>query len=175
MTRRRLLGVGVAVLATAGAALLFPPPRAVLFGLLRGEKFYAGRPTSHWSAAVTAYLDGPFRSDLVPATPLDWLKRLCRIGVPRYRPATAAPFHDPDPAAVPVLVDLLRDPTPQVRRYAAARLGALGPRARVAVPALLALLQDDETDRDRHRNQLSVRATAAWALREIDAGAADLP
>lgn len=43
-----------------------------------------------------------------------------------------------------MLIDLLKDPEPSVRMYAAETLGALGPRAAPAIPVLTVALADDE-------------------------------
>src|SRR5437588_12265049 len=45
-------------------------------------------------------------------------------------------------AAVPALVDAMRDEDPQVRRMVMAALGEIGPAARTAVPALANALRD---------------------------------
>jgi HEAT repeat protein len=57
-----------------------------------------------------------------------------------------------------VLQDTLKSPDPWARRHAAHRLGSLGPRAREAVPALSALLEDKDE---------GVRTAAAGALKSI--------
>jgi hypothetical protein len=44
---------------------------------------------------------------------------------------------DGDPAAIPVLIALLRDEDVGIRRHAAAALGTIGPRGQAAFPALL--------------------------------------
>jgi HEAT repeat protein len=73
---------------------------------------------------------------------------------------------DPDRAArivVPVLVEALRDEDPFVRGKVAETLGALGAKARAAVPALRAALEDEP----------AVRVRAAAALCKVDPGHAD--
>jgi HEAT repeat protein len=92
------------------------------------------------------------------------------FGQPNYRHPD--PLHDADAGAVPVLLGLLRDARPHMRRYAAGKLGAIGPAARSAVPALVELLRDEEADRDADGFDRSVRPTAAWALGRIDPEAA---
>jgi HEAT repeat protein len=47
------------------------------------------------------------------------------------------------PGAAPLLAEALRDPRCKVRRAVACCLGDLGPRARLAIPALLEALKDD--------------------------------
>ncbi|MFM7103468.1 MAG: HEAT repeat domain-containing protein [Verrucomicrobiota bacterium] len=49
--------------------------------------------------------------------------------------------------AVPKLMELLKDPDPVVLRTAAYALGSIGPKAKAAIPALKAIL-DQSNDRD---------------------------
>jgi hypothetical protein len=44
-----VLGIGVFVLHVLGLLLVMPTPRLVLWGFLRGEAFYKGRPVCWWS------------------------------------------------------------------------------------------------------------------------------
>lgn len=171
MTRRRLLCVGGLIPGLAvGVCLLFPGVRWALWGLWRGEAFYRGWPASSWRQRVEAYLVEHRARGEVPATPLDSVKQVSGLGKPNYRHPD--PFHEADAAAVPVLIDLLRDARPPMRRYAAGKLGAIGPPARAAVPALVEVVRDEEADRDADGFGWSVRPTAAWALGRIDPGAA---
>jgi HEAT repeat protein len=64
-----------------------------------------------------------------------------------------------EPAAVPVLLDLLRSTDPVVRKAAAEGLGAVGGPARVATPRLTPLLGDGDEP---------VRLAARAALKKID-------
>lgn len=66
------------------------------------------------------------------------------------------------PAAIPVLIELLKDPDAFIRLDAAYGLGFIGPEARAAVPHLIALLKDGEA---------MVRNNAAYALGLIRADA----
>jgi HEAT repeat protein len=50
----------------------------------------------------------------------------------------------PDETVVPALVGVLKDKNIENRRLAAASLGAMGAKAREAVPALIAMLQEEE-------------------------------
>jgi len=53
------------------------------------------------------------------------------------------PLLDGDPAALPVLLELLHADSAKVRAVAAAGLGTVGPAAREAVPDLLQACQDE--------------------------------
>src|SRR4051812_35296657 len=51
--RRRVLLAAVALLVVfLGGALLAPDVRWAVWGRLRGEAFYRGRPTSYWEASL---------------------------------------------------------------------------------------------------------------------------
>jgi HEAT repeat protein len=66
-------------------------------------------------------------------------------------------------AAVPALIEALRDPNPTVRFQAAIAVGCIGPEARAAVTALIATLKD---------GVFFVRGWTAFALGEIGPEAA---
>ncbi len=66
-----------------------------------------------------------------------------------------------DEAALPGLVEQLKNPDPIVRMKAAKELGRMGPTARSTIPALKALANDPDED---------VRMVAANAIRKIEAG-----
>jgi HEAT repeat protein len=93
---------------------------------------------------------------------VDELKRL--YGVSYHTERVPFPFEERSRAVVPVLIELLRDSNPVVRRYAAECLGDLGPEARPAVPALLRALQDQEVGGFFD----TVGEAAEAALRKID-------
>ncbi len=63
-------------------------------------------------------------------------------------------------AAVPALIEALKDPEWDVRSYAAQALGRIGPEAKAAVPALIEL---------KHERRF-VRRAADEALRKITEG-----
>lgn len=68
--------------------------------------------------------------------------------------------------AAPALIHALKDPSPLARAAAARALGRLGPSANEATSALLESLSDQDAQ---------VRATAAWALKQIEKAAGGHP
>ena len=54
MKRRRLLRWSLIIVALAAFAIWLEPTR-VVWGWLRGEEFYDGRPASWWAAELTCY------------------------------------------------------------------------------------------------------------------------
>jgi hypothetical protein len=172
MARRVRLWAGLLLGLLLAAALLSPDVRWQAWGRLRREAFYEGRPTTYWGYVVGAYLVERPPMTTRSATPLDSFKRLSGLGIPRYVQEDPDPFHEYDGAAVPVLAQLLRDPSPALRIYAGGKLGRLGPGAKGAVPALVELLHDASAERDGEGFRLNVRPTVAWALRAIDPQAA---
>jgi len=124
--------LGVAVIVVA---VMIEPTRIVR-GWLRGEQFFAGRPSSYWSHEI-------------------------RDQHPEGRFANAVGLvlgNEPDPAAVPMLIELLEDENDEVRYVACNALAANGPSAQRAVPVLLKML--------RHSN-LFYRRNSAHALAAI--------
>jgi hypothetical protein len=108
-----------------------------VYGWLRGEPFYDGRPASYYASCIRrdAEQNRGGTGAWVRNRILQWAVDL--FGLPG-RPAMRGD-------AVPVLTVLLDDPDPRVRSFAAAELGAIGlPAAGPAVPALRRLKGDKD-------------------------------
>jgi HEAT repeat protein len=73
-------------------------------------------------------------------------------------------LRDGDPAAIPVLIELLRDDNPRARLYACQTLGSFGPAASGAVLPLREALRDHEVG----AFGITVSTAAAEALEQID-------
>jgi hypothetical protein len=132
MSRRVLLWAGLLLVVVLAGALALPDVRWWLWGHLRGESFYRSRPTSYWRGQVLAWNDLGFYPpavSLVVRRPRWWADCLpWRSG----RPAPLVegePFPGNDPAAIPVLMELLRDEDPEVRVDAAEALKQIDPQA----------------------------------------------
>ena len=82
MKSRYIIGIAVVLLVVAGGAL-FLDLRCILLGMLRGESFYDGKPTSYWGKALR---------DADPAT----------------QAACQTALKSGGAEAVPVLVELIR-------------------------------------------------------------------
>jgi hypothetical protein len=80
-----------------------------------------------------------------PLTPTEWLRdrtfALTGAPLPSKNDPRGDIFLRGDPQAVPVLAELVGDPDPRVRYWAADGLQCVTPPARDAVPALLAALR----------------------------------
>jgi hypothetical protein len=132
MSRPWLLRAFLLLVVLLAGSLLSPDARWVVWGRLRGEAFYRGRPTSYWRGHVLAWNDLGFYPpavSLVVRRPRWWADYLpWRSG----RPAPlveAEPFPGDDPAAIPVLMELLRDEDPEVRVGAAEALRQIDSQA----------------------------------------------
>lgn len=112
------------------------------------ESRFSGHPTSYWKDVIAR---GPIPLSrghvvwfdaytLVPASGWDALKRA--FGLPYCARPYMYPLRDGDPAAVPVLAELLSDSNPSVRMYAAETLGDLGADAKPAIAALKRVARD---------------------------------
>jgi hypothetical protein len=147
--RYKLLLVGAATIVTA-VLLSLPQVYWPLMGRLRGEAFYAGFPTSYYEArarclrqAWTLTPDGCVVGAVTWRRPVGVLADLRQSLNLRVQsvPAGDADLLPTDPAAVPVLVEILgrNAPTPPnviLLTQAADAAGRIGPPARDAVPAL---------------------------------------
>lgn len=124
------------------AILVFPTSRFLLFGWIRGESFYGGRPTSDWHREIHGYDEHwfPLSQDWYLSRPVSsglvgWWRKLCgfdeqaTIGV-------QSPLLSGDPEALHVLMELLQYPDNHSRRVGAYGLGKIGTQARSAVPTL---------------------------------------
>jgi hypothetical protein len=104
-------------LMAAGLAVTFFP---VGHAGARDSASFQGQATPYWRAEIKA-----------------WLGRGQMVSPPlvAYR----------DPKAIPVLVDLVRDKDPAIRKAAIDALGEMGPRARDALPVLRQAANDPVT------------------------------
>jgi HEAT repeat protein len=167
MRHRHLLLV-LTSLAVLGFAVVMLDPTCVLWGLLTGESFYQGRPTSYWRKHVSRAEEARRRVLSPPG---------------KTTPPNIFHFEEPidpkarallkDPEAVAVLTGMLRDRNNHVRWTAALALvdqieeqppprqgmpfaDKLGPRTGPVMAALSEALLDPE--------DLETRDRAAWAL-----------
>lgn len=153
------------------------------------EKLQSGTPTERAFAAGTLGNIGPTAAEAVPAlkqalddsdphvrnavaqaleqigpiNPFKELGELIRIihthEDPDVRASAYRNLANLAPVVVPVLIEQLSDEDYHERLLAAGILGAMGPAAVEAVPALEQALNDSDP---------GVRETAAWALKQID-------
>ncbi len=184
MKRRLILWFGIVPVVALGIALLIPSDRYFLLGLLRGESFQDGRPTSYWidqlkeadagkrqEAAAALGRIGPEAKKGVPALALA-LKdsdKLVRLKAALALFQIGAESAD----AVPALCDALQDEIPLVRLQAALALRLIGPKAGAAVPALIQALRDPENRIPQPGFLKSVAQVAAMALGRIGPDAKD--
>ncbi len=140
LPKTRGVRVALAVSATALAASwvwLYRP----------WEAHYRGRPSSWWSERLA---ETPF--GLIPARPTrtpveEWVNRaLAPLGVRTGGNSSGLELGDGGAEAVPVLAELLRDPNPQVREWAASFLHDMEPPPKQTVPALLEAWQRYKAD-----------------------------
>ncbi|MFG0335192.1 MAG: HEAT repeat domain-containing protein [Maioricimonas sp. JB049] len=138
-SRIGVLLIGLVIIA---AAAIWLEPTRVSWGLLTGESFFAGRPTSFWRNSLAGPADARANAEKA--------------------------LQDGGDEAVPVLTELAAGEAgddwkgSEVRILALDMLGAIGPDASEAVPVVLAALEDD----DGH-----LRSVAAVNLPKIGAEA----
>jgi hypothetical protein len=171
MRLRRRLWIAATLVVCAGVLSLIQPVRTELIGRWRGESRYQGRFTNDWKLELRRYevvctinLNGKISRlrDLRPLWWEPWLDKLApSASPPRHG---HVPLKAGDPAAVPVLLELLRDEDARIRLIAVEALSRVGANARQAVPALLTALEDEDE---------AVRTEAVWALWFIDHEAAE--
>ncbi|HEY1379287.1 MAG TPA: hypothetical protein VGF55_20965 [Gemmataceae bacterium] len=185
MRRRRLLAF--LAVSTVVGILALPPVHRRLAGWAKREAIWNGRPVSYWRREIAASTFVPgFRNGVVPGQAhgwpwlgrpegvtgvLDagrrWLDRL--LGRPTGDPIPTPPMlsHYHDATTLPVLLGLLDAPEPQVRYFAALKLGALGAGGRPAIEPLWLLL----ADRAEVVEGITVGEAASAALQAIDPSA----
>jgi len=118
MTRRRLLRWSLILVILAAVAVWLEPTR-VVWGWLRGEAFYQGKPTSFWRGVIKRDLQTEPRlllaKGLPPAT---WWDR-CRQWIGEWFPETSSQrliTWDKEPIAV--LQALAEDPNEKIAGFA---------------------------------------------------------
>jgi hypothetical protein len=165
--RRRLVWLLI-VLFVAGFVTIALSPRGrwIIHGLWHGESFYKGLPTSYWREQAKEWADsektvdgGGFSGSGDAAPPpklLDQIRERGNKALPT-NPAPSPIGHHRK--GIPVFLELLDDPDPDVRRYAAFALADIGQEAKVAVPRLAGLLRDGTPE---------VRRVAAIAILMIE-------
>jgi hypothetical protein len=154
--RRKAALAGLTTILVVAGLLLLPGAYWRVYGWLRGEMFYDGRPASYYAACHRR--DLPSGRTGAGARVWAFVQQLSvdRFGLP------GTPTMRAD--AVPVLTALLADADPGVRTFAAWELGSIGlPAAKPALPALRGLRDDPDA---------SVAHAVAAALSAIDADAA---
>jgi hypothetical protein len=166
MKRRWRLGLGLALLLTAGISLILPAVRWPLIGWVRGEAFYQGRPTSYWEKEIQHYEmhDCYISGDLYffprePTAAEQWLKKNLGIyfGSDQDGPRPVIVF---DSAAIPMLVELLDREDLKVRLFAIQSLGLIGPQASAVWATLMEM--------SRTTQEYLVYREALIALQYID-------
>jgi hypothetical protein len=161
---RRLGGACIALAGIGlGYLLVDPTARSLLWGVLCRESFYRGKPANYWAGRIIE------RDDWLPVArpfPWNWLDRIGqRAGGERRAELVrlVQPLLKGDPAAVPVLIELLRHANEGVRTTAAKGLRAIGPAARDATPALALGLSDTEEVQEKSFQALSAIGPGAEA------------
>jgi len=161
MRRTRRIVLVLAVLVVLASIFFHPAVYWPVTGWLRGEAVYRGMPTSYWRKAI--WLWG---SD---SAALSWIDK-ARVGmgfsrseaVPR--PAVigndwdwqASRASDVDPAAIPVLRELLADENKFVRVQSAHAIKGLADNGKISDAEARALVGDEllsALGRPRHRSQ----------------------
>ena len=120
-TKRRWTCVAIGI-GLACAAAWFEPT-GVVRGWVRGEAFYLGRPTNYWSRELHQWQFNPWSGYARNPGPLDWV--LDQIA--GWCGVTPSSGNRPDilrgdPAAQPVLCELLNDEDPAIREHAVREL-----------------------------------------------------
>jgi hypothetical protein len=125
------------VLATFAVVLALPPAHWRLIGSWRGEPFYNGRPASFYRPLVHVE-NLPKLVCLGPLVPDEWpvIRSVFGDQIADWLQGDRRQLFNRDPAAVPMLTALLRDPDWDVRLAAMWWLGHIEPAAEPALPGL---------------------------------------
>jgi hypothetical protein len=169
------------LLLTAGVPSL-PAVHWRVIGWWRGEAFYQDRPSSWWAREIQQSYSwswpwgSPAADHARASGPIVWQRQsaptlaeqLCRQinGGPSLNAMVEAlmaepPLLDGDEAALPVLRELLRHEDSKVRMLAVYGLGAIGKRAKPALPGLRAAIGGEDDNVRRQALRVLQRIEAA--------------
>jgi hypothetical protein len=151
MTKRRWIRWSLILLILAAFAVWLEPTR-VVWGWLRGEAFYQGRPTSYWarqiepwdSCCAVGFRGGIWRwsvvYEYVPKVSAlhRWLSKYVSLPRPTW-PAVL----DSDAESAPVLHELLAHPTALVEKWAIVGIERMNTREKG--PTIRIVLERDDT------------------------------
>lgn len=158
MKRHLRLWLGGLLLLGIGILVSTPLVRWRIIGLARGEAFYRGRPTSYWQHEIKTWTEflrqcGPLRVTcgigLHPVPPPPTFSEKLHGFLASTFTAEWTPAQLEEPAAIPVLTELLRDSDAEVREYAVTclfRMNAPGNELEPAILELTRLLMDESAE-----------------------------
>lgn len=133
MTTKKRLTLGLSLLAAIILAAAFSPSAFYLVrGWWQGEHFFHGMPTSYWRNAIRQWNRGP---DEVRW----WNRALNWLGVDG-KPTVLNDGEDP--AAIPILLCLVKDEEEAIQIAVGYALDRLEPTAQETVPLLVESLKD---------------------------------
>jgi hypothetical protein len=194
MTKRR-----VNVLAIGGMLLVAGMVGSIwqsdLIGWWRGEAKYKGRYTNSWRVELRRWEKVSICGGSSGQPRLVWSRGPALwhewLAEPFARPGdfdspVSPPLLNGDPEAIPVLVELLRAPEPNVRLIAAEALASFGrgttegflPAVRAILPDIRATLDDEDQERRSQAEQTlrAIERILFWAsLVPVEAGETSPP
>lgn len=143
--RKRRAYVWLAILLLLACVLLaaYSDTAYVVYGWCRGESFYGGMPTSYWSTSLKEEyqrLSGRRRQPSDFERIRSWV--FAKLGIRQTPDNPYAKISWQIDGAVPVLVELLREPDWEVRLVAAELLSRQQQKDLGALAALAVVLQD---------------------------------
>jgi len=127
MTRRRLFRWSLILVILAAFAVWLEPTR-VVWGWLRGEAYYQGRPASYWSEEVARWHPAPVKGFHAMTVDFYYENTSFERLLSRFIPLpehTWPELLDGDPTAQPVLMEMMRDGRSAVRDLAAEGLNRI--------------------------------------------------
>lgn len=141
-----------------GLALLMLAVVASLVYISHDEPSFRGRSAHYWSRAFRAATDEQ-GNGISYGGHQDWTTRLSiSIGIRHEDRDLLDLLYSDDPERVAVLIELLRDPDPRVRRHVATTVGWMKQAPKAMLPALILASHDQD---------VKVRAGAVHALGSI--------
>lgn len=155
---KKLIVVSLAIVLAV--VLATPFSRYGILGLVRGESFYKGKPTSYWRGVAkdnVLFLRQHMESRPVALTPTYFEQTQAFLGK-LFTRGIEEPPDVKDPAALPVYIEMLDAEDADVRWFAAMMFHNSEPPAETAIPRLIPLLHDHNT----HVRQAAI--LAIWSI-----------
>ncbi|OAI54345.1 hypothetical protein AYO44_03490 [Planctomycetaceae bacterium SCGC AG-212-F19] len=182
MRRRWRLVLNLLLFTACLGPLAVPAVHWRLIGWVRGEAFYLDRPTSYWRGevarieevvlSVQGFEFPAYYDPRLVGVESSWEQCLHWVGFPARQMPLIRPTGSAGIDSMPVMMELLTDADPKVRRFAVHGIHDLWPHAWLLPPPLRTSLREGveqaATDDDLYVRRVADHLRGQFVLLEVD-------